>query len=163
MTLESCLNFGIRKAKHTVVAKLDDDDYYGREYLTQALNALNTTEASVVGNDSSLTYLEGKKLLAVIRPDNQNTYITHVGGGTFVFRKSIFPHVRFPKKRVAKGILFQKRCRKKGYKIYSTDHYHYVSIRRADKKSHTWQAEDEELLEECEIITHTDDYRPFID
>ncbi|KGM46290.1 glycosyl transferase family 2, partial [Neobacillus niacini] len=36
-TLGECLNYGIEKAKYDVIAKFDDDDYYGPEYLTEAM------------------------------------------------------------------------------------------------------------------------------
>ncbi|WP_084783151.1 glycosyltransferase [Bacillus dakarensis] len=163
ITLGECLNFGITIAKHPIVAKLDDDDYYGPMYLTQAVHALNTTKAALVGKDAQTIYFEGKNLLALFRSYNENKYTTHVGGCTLVFRKSIFPNVKFPSKSLNEDNIFQQRCRNLGYKIYSTDRYHHVYIRRENKEVHSWKAEDEELLKECEVITHTDDYRPFVD
>ncbi|BCU81238.1 hypothetical protein JIR001_10210 [Polycladomyces abyssicola] len=60
-----CLNFGIRKARYSFIVKFDDDDYYAPKYLTQAVHALKTTGASLVGKDAHTTYFEGKKLIAI--------------------------------------------------------------------------------------------------
>lgn len=163
MTLGSCLNYGIEMAKHPVIAKFDDDDYYGTKYLTQALHALFSTEASVVGKGAHTTYFEGTKLLAVFRPYKQNKYTKRVGGGTLVFNKSLFPAIKFPNRNVGEDTLFQKRCLRQGHKIYSTDRHHYVYIRQANNNEHTWKAKDEEILRKCEIITHTDDYKQFVE
>jgi glycosyltransferase involved in cell wall biosynthesis len=163
MSLGSCLNFGIKKALFPFIAKFDDDDYYAPKYLSQAINALKTTNASIVGKDAITTYFEGERLLALFRPQNQDKYINHVGGGTFVFKKEVFPDVKFPGKIRGEDIIFQRRCREKGYKIYSTDGDFYVSIRRKNKQEHTWQAEDHELLRECLIIDKTEDFKTFIE
>lgn len=163
VSLGACLNFAISKAAHPVIAKFDDDDYYAPKYLTQAINALKNTDASIIGKDSHSTYFEENNLLAVFRPKNQNKYIEHVGGGTLVFKKSLFPDISFPVQNIGEDIGFQQKCLQNGYKIYSTDHYNYVSIRRKNKQTHTWKAEDEELLKECEIIAYTDDYESYVD
>lgn len=162
MSLGACLNFGIKKANYPFIAKFDDDDYYAPLYLSQAINTLKTTNAAIVGKDAHTTYFEGENLLALYRPHNQDKYTNHVSGATFVFKKEIFPEVKFPSKNYGEDILFQRRCREKGYKIYSTNGDHYVTIRRKDKSRHTWQAEDRDLLKECVIINKTNDFKSFI-
>ncbi|PTX63272.1 glycosyl transferase family 2 [Melghirimyces profundicolus] len=157
-----CLNFGIRKARYSFIAKFDDDDYYAPKYLTQAVHALKTTRASLVGKDAHTTYFEGKKLIAVFRPHKQNRYTNHVGGGTFVFKKNVFPHVQFPARTLGEDIIFQQRLRRKGYKIYSTDRYYYVSIRRKNKRTHTWKEKDEKGLRYCKIIARSENYRSYV-
>lgn len=162
-SLGGCLNFGVSKARHSVIAKFDDDDYYGPGYLNQAIQALQTTEAAVVGKDAHTTYFENDHILAVFRPYNQNVYTNHIGGGTIVFKKSVFSHVKFPLTNLAEDIIFLNKCLDKGIKIFSTDKNHYCYIRRKDKQTHTWQVEDEEMLWECEIVEHTEDYQPYVD
>ncbi|GGE23146.1 glycosyl transferase [Marinithermofilum abyssi] len=157
-----CLNFGIRKARYPIIAKLDDDDYYAPKYLTQAVHALKTTNASLVGKDAHTTYFEGKKLVAVYRPHMQNRYTHHVGGGTFVFKKNVFPRVKFPARTLGEDIIFQQRLVRKGYKIYSTDRYHYVSIRRKNKRTHTWKESDKKGLRHCKIIARSKNYRSYV-
>ena len=38
-----------------------------------------------------------------------------------------------------------KDCLEAGEQIYSADIFNYAVVRRADKKSHTWQASDNEV------------------
>ncbi|MDP4552069.1 glycosyltransferase [Alkalihalobacillus macyae] len=162
VSLGACLNFAISKAIHPVISKFDDDDYYAPTYLTQALHALKTTSASIIGKGSHSTYFEENNLLAVFRPNKQNKYTDHVGGGTLVFEKSLFPNISFPAQNIGEDIGFQQQCLQNGHQIYSTDHYNYVYIRRKNKQAHTWKAEDEELLQECEIIGYTEDYASYV-
>ena len=37
ISLGRCLNFGVNKAKFDIIAKFDDDDYYGSKYLSDSL------------------------------------------------------------------------------------------------------------------------------
>ncbi|GGE23155.1 hypothetical protein GCM10011571_26550 [Marinithermofilum abyssi] len=78
-----------------------------------------------------------------------------------VFKKNVYPYVKFPNRTLCEDILFQQRLRKKGYKIYSTDRYFYVSIRRKNKRTHTWKGTDEKVLRECTIIARTEDYKSY--
>ncbi|HET7626772.1 MAG TPA: glycosyltransferase family A protein [Bacillales bacterium] len=160
--LGACLNFAVQRAKYSYIAKFDDDDYYGPGYLDQAVDALRTTDAPVVGKGGWTTYFEGRSLLAVYKPYNQNVYLGFVGGGTIVFEKNIFSEVKFPLVTHGEDWMFLEKCQEK-FKIYSTDKNHYVSIRRQDSDSHTWNVNDEYILNECEIIGHTDDYKSFVD
>ncbi|MDR6224602.1 glycosyltransferase [Desmospora profundinema] len=158
-TLGECLNFGIQKAKYPIVAKMDDDDYYAPLYLPQAIHALITKDVSLVGKYSRFTYFEGKKLLAVMTPHRENKFHdpeSCLAGGTLVFKKDLFPRVRFPATNNGEDVLFQVECARKGHKIYSTDRHYYVYIRRANHQSHTWSVKDEDLLKTyCEIIGRT--------
>ncbi|NHM31116.1 glycosyltransferase family 2 protein [Neobacillus terrae] len=169
LTLGACLNFGIEKAKHPNIAKFDDDDYYSPKYLTQALDALANTEASVVGKMSVSTYFQGRELLAIRKPNNENCYLQgvginapHLGGGTLVWKKSLYPDVGFPNKNLGEDVFFQVNCEQKGYKIYSTDSNYYVSIRQRDKRKHTWKSSDKRVLKESEVVAYTDDFIPYI-
>ncbi|PTX63273.1 glycosyl transferase family 2 [Melghirimyces profundicolus] len=96
-TLGACLNFGIRKARYPFIAKFDDDDYYAPEYLNQAVHALKTTNASMVGKGGTVTYFKNMKTLAIRKPHHESKFLyeikmpgPHLGGGTMVFKKKCF-------------------------------------------------------------------------
>ncbi|RST76319.1 glycosyltransferase family 2 protein [Siminovitchia acidinfaciens] len=76
VTLGECLNYGTEKAKHGYVAKFDDDDYYGPEYISQAMEAFENTDAVLVGKRTTYTYFKKEKILTM-------------DSGRF-FRKSIY-------------------------------------------------------------------------
>jgi glycosyltransferase involved in cell wall biosynthesis len=45
LSLGQCLNCGIARAKHPLIAKFDDDDYYSPYYLREQVKALIRTES----------------------------------------------------------------------------------------------------------------------
>ena len=63
ITLGQCLNYSIYKMNGTFWAKMDDDDYYGEKYLTEAYFCLNKTKADIVGKKSVRVYDEDTKTL----------------------------------------------------------------------------------------------------
>ena len=75
-TLGECINYGIQLAKYPYITKLDDDDYYARPYLTQAMSAIKRTGADIVGKTSVFMYFEQEKLLAINRPGNEHRFMT---------------------------------------------------------------------------------------
>ncbi len=62
ISLGRCLNFGVNKAKFNIIAKFDDDDYYGPKYLSDSLKAFDETDAKLIGKGgATFVYLVGKK------------------------------------------------------------------------------------------------------
>jgi len=160
-SLGYCLNYAIEKAKYNVIAKLDDDDYYGPEYLSQAVNALKY--ADVVGKYCTYVYFEESKTLAIRNPKRENQYVYRLEGPTLVFRKEIFDTVKFKDKSLGEDIQFCKDCLKKGIKLYATDKHNYVYIRHGSKDKHAWNIKDELYKKLCIIIGEVEDYISFIE
>jgi len=48
-TLGACMNLGVDAADGRYIAKVDDDNYYGRHYLTDLVNAFAYSGAGIVG------------------------------------------------------------------------------------------------------------------
>ncbi|MGO0058833.1 glycosyltransferase [Brevibacillus fluminis] len=145
-TLGSCLNFGITKAKYAFIAKFDDDDYYGPRYLQSSLRAFARTNAHVVGKRTYFLYLKKRKLLLIRFPFQENRFVRTIAGGTIMARRSVFTFIRFPRRSLGEDVGFYARCRAKGLRIFSTDRFNYVMVRRENKKSHTWQISDRKIL-----------------
>lgn len=163
-SLGYCLNYAVSISKYNIIAKFDDDDYYGANYLSSSVDAFEHTEASVVGKCSHLIYFKQLGLLAIRNPKNENKYVKFVNGSTLVFKKSIFDKVKFANISIGEDTKFCGSCIKKGIKIYSTDRYHHVYIRQKSKATHTWKITDKILLEHfCKPIKHTKDYKSYAD
>ncbi|MET3291533.1 UNVERIFIED_CONTAM: glycosyltransferase involved in cell wall biosynthesis [Brevibacillus sp. OAP136] len=145
-TLGSCLNFGITKAKYAYIAKFDDDDYYGPRYLQSSLRTFARTNAHVVGKRSYFLYLKKRKLLLIRFPFQENRYVRTIAGGTIMAKRSVFTVIRFPHRSLGEDVGFYSRCRAKGFRIFSTDRFNYVMVRRINRKSHTWQISDRQIL-----------------
>ncbi|MEC1520437.1 glycosyltransferase [Neobacillus niacini] len=158
-TLGECLNYGIEKAKYDVIAKFDDDDYYGPEYLTEAMNALKITNAKIVGKEEFFVFLKSINALLLRGHGLSNKYVKHVSGATLVFQKSIIDKIKFPNLTLGEDTEFQKKCIKEGYRIYSTSKYNFAAIRGKDVNEHTWKVSDKRLIEHGEIVAFTDDFK----
>lgn len=149
ISLGRCLNFGVNKAKFNIIAKFDDDDYYGPKYLSDSLKAFDETDAKLIGKGATFVYLVGKKILTIRNPHEENKYTNFVNGSTLIFKKNIFKKVKFQDKNIAEGINFCKDCLKNKIKIYSTNRYHHVYFRHPNQRKHTWKIEDEKFLKLC--------------
>lgn len=158
-SLGSCLNYGIGKAKNSVIAKFDDDDYYAPNYLIEQVSALRRTGADIVGKGAHLKFLEGKRLLVITTPTEKNKFVKYVAGGTLLFRRQLYNRVRFANQTLGEDTNFLQRSRAKGYRLYATSPYNFVGIRRANKKSHTWTLSDDIVMKGSSFVARTTRYR----
>ncbi len=163
-TLGECLNIGAKHASFDIIAKFDDDDYYGPKYLNEALKAFRTTKADVVGKATSYVYFEKDKILTLRNTGRENCYAQHVDGPSIIFRKRVLKKVRFRNISLGEDYWFCKDCLTNGLKIYSTSRFHHVYMRHANAKEHTWSIENEKLKEWwCEFVAKGKiDYRKYI-
>ncbi|MFB8377299.1 glycosyltransferase [Paenibacillus taichungensis] len=161
-SLGQCLNYAVARAKHKVIARFDDDDYYSPYYLNTMMHALNQSKADIVGKRACLVYLESSSKLLLRHPKDQNCHVDQVAGATLMGRKKVFSKVRFRRVSLGESVGFLIRCKRKGYKIYATDCSHYVIRRRANKSSHTWKISDRKLLaQSIELRGCGSDYKSY--
>lgn len=158
-TLAECLNFGVAQANYNYVAKFDDDNYYAPHYLTDLMHAFKYTDADIVGKRSCYVYFQDTKELAVRNPGNEHHYTNMLSGGALVINKKVFQDNRFLG-NLAMGTVtrFLKRCVNNGLRLFSTDRFNYVYIRRSSGMKHTWNIDHDEFLRKCEAVLLTDDY-----
>lgn len=160
----NCLNFAVSKAKYDIIAKFDDDDYYGPKYLLGIVEAFQLTNADVVGKATSFVYFKKSKTLAIRHPKKENKYVFHMDGPTMSIRKHVFDKIKF--RNISKEVdaYFSKDCITNGYKIYSTDRFHHVYIRQESPNDHCWKISDEEHLKMCDIIDdNVEDFTNIVD
>lgn len=164
LTLGECLNYGIEKSQYGHVAKFDDDDYYGPDYLTQAMDAFENTDAVLVGKRTAYTYFKNEQILTMTgRSKFENQYIKKVmKGGTLVLDKSIFPEVQFPPKNLSEDVGIQRQCLEKGYQMFSTDRKNYAYVRHGDE-THTSHKKNHLLIKQNKFIAHTADLKRYVD
>lgn len=161
--LGKCMNYGIEKARYSIIAKFDDDDYYAPDYIKEAVHTLRTKKASIVGKHTSFLFFEEKKALMLFRDGGEKKYRRHIKGGSLLFYKSVWKKVKFNEQLVhASDADFLRRCKRKDYRIYSSSKFNYVCIRRKDISSHTQKKSTEEYMSQCKLIKYTNDYPPLI-
>ncbi|WP_020617034.1 glycosyltransferase family 2 protein [Paenibacillus daejeonensis] len=163
LSLGQCLNCGIAKAKHPLIAKFDDDDYYSPFYLQEQVNALIRTRSDVIGKHACLVYLEATKELIIRSPKHTNRPEWFVQGGTILFHRRVLKKHWFSDRSLGEDTKFLRDCIHAGYRVYSTSTYNYVYIRRSDKKSHTWRVKDAFYKKGSIPVAKGKPYRPFAD
>lgn len=146
-SLGKCLNFAVRRANYSTIAKFDDDDYYGPRYIPEAMRTFNNSRADIVGKSSIYFYFPHRKIL-LFRPSSYRPFrpCRRIAGATIMFRKKIAKKVKFASVPSGTDTLFLRACRKRGYRLYSTSSYHFATIRRENLHSHTWRISEKELF-----------------
>jgi cellulose synthase/poly-beta-1,6-N-acetylglucosamine synthase-like glycosyltransferase len=162
VSLGDCLNYGVSKAKYGYIAKFDDDDYYARGYLTEAMNCFKDHNVHIVGKRTYYLYYEKKNELVLRFPNRENRKIKIVHGGTIVVKKKVFDKVPFPDLSLGEDKRFLRKCVAKGFRIFSTSRFNYTYIRR-DERFHTWNPNLGYLSRTSKEITTTTDYKKYAD
>ncbi|WP_423410610.1 glycosyltransferase [Heyndrickxia sp. MSNUG] len=160
-SLGDCLNFGILQSTYDIIAKFDDDDYYGSHYLSNAMIAFENKEVMIAGKSSYYIYFKNKKALFFL-PGEVNSVTETVAGATLVFRKEIFKDVRFEKVNRAEDYFFIDQSKKCGYPIYALDSQHFVVIRHSIE-NHSWKISDDELMSFGHLVTYTENFEKFLE
>lgn len=161
LSLGQCLNFAVQKAKYGLIAKCDDDDYYGPHYLSESIRFFRRTNADVVGKRSYYIFWTVSKQLRIRFPGQENRRSKLVHGGTIIAKKSIFQAVPFADRSLGEDQCFLKDCRLRGYRIYSMSRFHYCYMRR-NNRLHTWKADYEYLLKTSKKVAKTSDILKFV-
>jgi spore maturation protein CgeB len=146
LTLGACMNVGVGSADGDFVAKMDDDNFYGRHYLRDLIRAFDYTDADVVGKWAHLVHLQGSGATLLRFPHAEHRFTALVQGGTLVVRRATARELGFEDLPRRVDTTFLKKVRADGGTVYSTDRFNFVSIRRADLSSHTWTISDKEIL-----------------
>ena len=129
------------------IAKVDDDDIYGPRYFQDLLLALDYSRADIVGKQCHYQYFEVNDTTVLRYPGTEHRETKFVCGSTLLALAAVYEKIQFPQRRVGEDTEFLRRATEAGLRIYSADRFNYVSQRRADLSSHTWQAEHDELLQ----------------
>lgn len=141
-SLGECLNFGVSISTYDYVSKMDDDDFYGPNYLTDLMNTLSISDSQVTGKNPIFVYFEENNSLYFFRSSKIIT------GATFLFKKDIFRNVRFRNVSIGEDYYFLNDCMHYGIKVQPSDKYNYVYIRHANLQDHTFKITSEDFLEE---------------
>lgn len=148
--LGSCLNRLVDAASGDVVAKMDDDDLYGKHYLFDSLQALEYSGADIVGKQAHQMYLESQSAHLVRFPQREHRFTDFVAGPTMVMPRSVALEHRFPDAQIGEDSELLRRVVDAGGRIYSADRFEFVQVRRGAGE-HTWDASDAEMLANADV------------
>lgn len=149
-TLGDCLNAAVDKAHGKFVAKFDDDDYYLPHYLEDQINAIVYSNATVVGKQATVTYLQGSDLLMLRRPEKEHIWTNFVAGPTLFAKREVFQQHPFKKTTRGEDTQFLQDVIQQGGSIYSADRFNFIQFRGS---KHTWAVTDTEFLAQGRVIS----------
>ena len=89
------MNLGVEAATGDLVAKVDDDNFYGTHYLTDLVRALDYSGADVVGKWAHLVHLESSGATLLRFEKAEHRFVEQVQGGTLLMRRTLAERVRF--------------------------------------------------------------------
>lgn len=151
-SLGACLNLAVKAADGEVVAKFDDDDLYGPQYLGDQLRALEFSGADVVGKRAHHVLIEDLGALVLRFPEHEHRFTDLVMGPTLIMQRQLAADLRFADRTQGEDTDFLRRLLLDGGRIYSSDRFGFVQVRRA--AGHTWEASAAELLATGRIVAY---------
>lgn len=151
--LGEALNHAARRATGSFIAKMDDDDWYGRDHLADLALSVQYSGAELVGCRSEFIYIQqldrtvrrGHTAAVEIPSSMSDTGI--IAGGTILVNRSLFEAIggfklvpTFEDGELCSGV------RAAGGQAYRTHGLNYV-YRRREAQAHTWQISNDHFLQ----------------
>ncbi|AJE66427.1 glycosyltransferase [Corynebacterium glutamicum] len=143
-SLGACLNKIVEESSGQVLAKFDDDDFYGPNYLLDQLNALNYSGAGLVGKECSYLYDAETDVIIRRRPEREHIFTRFVAGPTLVGFAEVFRAHPFADRSTGEDTEFLRDLVEGDVKIYAADRFNFLQMR--NKTGHTWSVSGAELL-----------------
>ncbi|GAA2289116.1 hypothetical protein GCM10010149_39880 [Nonomuraea roseoviolacea subsp. roseoviolacea] len=132
------LNHAAARASGSFLLKMDDDDWYGPDFLSDLLLAHSYSGAQVVGTVPEFVHLASIDV-TVHRSQVTEQITSFVAGGTILVERSAFQAVGgFRPLRRSVDTQFQEALQAAGGQIYRTHGLGYI-LRRGPAANHTWQ------------------------
>lgn len=159
--LSDCINFGVTQSSSDLIAKFDDDDYYGPNYLNEAVEAIVKSKAGVVGKAKYYAYFENIERLGLRNGGPENSFTNYIHGPTLLMRREIISKYKFKNMGHGADQVFLKDCIKDGIKIYCTSKKNFIYIRHTSLKDHTWKIKNQEFMRKFKLLPATKDYKKY--
>jgi hypothetical protein len=150
-TLGECLNLGLEEATGELVAKMDDDDHYGRDHLGDLALAHGYSGAALVGKRIEHVHLADRDLTVTRDQANVERFGIHVSGPTLLASRDLLHRYRFLPEPARVDSTLIERLRDDGEQVYGTHALDVVLERRG--QGHTWDADVEQMLADAAQVT----------
>jgi hypothetical protein len=154
-SLGACLNYAASQTDAPYWTKMDDDDLYGRSYLTDLMLYQKTGNHQVFGKPPIFNYLEsGDELLwdvewarhANLMHAASNAQSALVAGGTLGGKREVLDQLPFcERRRGGSDSEFIRRCYEHGIDVLAMDGFNFVRYRSAKDGFHTWNIDENEF------------------
>ncbi|WP_157073141.1 glycosyltransferase family A protein, partial [Kribbia dieselivorans] len=163
ITLGACMNLGIDASDGRYIAKVDDDNYYGKHYLTDLVDSFSHSGAGIVGKWCHYVWLRSSNAVILRFPNSEHKFERLVQGGSIILDGDVARDLRFGDLPRAVDTDILTRAKQAGVSIYSADRFNFVSIRGADRHAHTWPISDMALMNRAGQVVFFGDPRPHVE
>jgi hypothetical protein len=146
VTFGAALNRLAATSAGSLLLKMDDDDFYGPDFLSDLLLARDYSQADVVGCVAEFVFLEHLDV-TIRRAWVTEGFGSDVSGGCLMISRAAFDAVggfRSLDQPGPEDVLIQQDVRSAGGMTYRTHGLNYVLRRRP--VGHTWQVDDDYFL-----------------
>jgi hypothetical protein len=152
------LNGGVEAASGDLVLKMDDDDWYGPDFVADLLLARHYSGADVVGTTVEYAYLAPINRTVRRRDDAERIAQFVAGGSIMTDRRSLAEAGRYRRVRRYVDAQLLDAARQQGQSIYRTHGLGYMLRRTAG--GHTWDPGLDYYLSEDRLDEAWDGFRP---
>lgn len=153
-SLGSNLNRLVLASSGDIITKMDDDDYYGENYLIDLLNAKMYSGADVVGKGATYIHFESKDATILSYAASENKFSEFVRGATLTADRGIFLSSPFQDLGRSEDTTFLGHVKADGGTIYCSDRFNFWVRRSADASHHTWSVADSNLFATGPVVSY---------
>jgi len=146
------LNMAVEATSGEYVAKMDDDDFYFKKYLSDLIIPFSFGDYGLVGKKEIFIYLEGEDKTYSRFKGERHKATDFVAGPTFLAKREVLLEQGFANLNQGEDSTLLKNVRALGYKVYAADPFNFVQFRSASHTNHTWQVKDDFFLKNAEFI-----------
>lgn len=152
-SLGESLNRARSVARGELWTKMDDDDFYGVNYLRDQILTMEASGATVVGKGTFYTYLKDEQRLLInpmtpeLAPSDRFLH-----GGTILADRKAVEGIAFQPVVQGTDSLFLQECKLTGQRIYSGDRFNFAYIRYPDASHHTHGITNAQYTKNCVFI-----------
>lgn len=152
VVLGEVFNIGFAETEADIVAKMDDDDFYGPEYLWDLYSALDFSGAEVAGKWAHYVYLEGVDSLVYRFKDYEHRYTEVVAISTLLMHREVLDAEKFPAMPWGSGSVFLRALGAQGGRVFAGDRWNYLYIRGTDGARNTFPISDMKMLANSDVV-----------
>jgi spore maturation protein CgeB len=153
-SLGACLNLALEAADGELLAKMDDDDFYGRHYLADLVDALQYADAPIVGKCAHYSHTLASGATMLRFPHLEHTHVEHVKGATITAKADVLRALRFDDVRVGVDNALFARVQAEGIRVYSADRFSFVAVRHGGEHGHTWAVSEGRLMSTAGSVSY---------
>ncbi len=146
VSLGAMLNILVNSAEGDVLSKMDDDDFYGKNYLRDLVNIRMVSQADIVGKAAAYIYFQGLNATALSYGAHEHRFTDFVRGATLTGSRDLFKEIAFADAHRSEDSDFLARVIRDGGSVYAADRFNFYINRIAAPGHHTWDVGDDSLL-----------------